>query len=81
MQNVSKLVCNVIRDSLNLDKTPNNADTIDGLGADSLDTIDIMLTLEQTFDINIETDEMINAVTVEDVVQVVSTILGHNTNS
>lgn len=48
---------------------------VDDLGADSLDLLQIVLEIEQTFEISISDDELENIVTVADAVQEINKAL------
>ncbi|SKB73990.1 acyl carrier protein [Lachnospiraceae bacterium] len=62
---------NIIADVLNVDKDEITMESTfaDDLGADSLDVFQIIMGIEQEFDINIETEEVEKIVTVGDAVQ------------
>jgi len=81
MTHISKTVRTVIKESLCLNELPVDNDTLDQLGADSLDAVDIAMGLEEAFDIDIDQDSMINAETIGDIIQVVTSTLGHYSNS
>lgn len=49
---------------------------LDGLGADSLDTIAIIMDLENAFEIEISEDEASRVATVNDVIRVVRHLVG-----
>lgn len=61
----------IIADVLNLDKSEITEDKkfIDDLGADSLDIFQIIMGIEETFDIEIDNDEAEQIVTVGDAVE------------
>ncbi len=62
---------NIIADVLNVDKDEVTMESTfaDDLGADSLDVFQIIMGIEQEFDINIETEEVEKIVTVGDAVK------------
>ncbi len=61
----------IIADVLNLDKNSITEDKkfVDDLGADSLDIFQIIMGIEETFDIEIDNDEAEQIVTVGDAVE------------
>ena len=61
----------IIADVLNLDKNEITEDKkfVDDLGADSLDVFQIIMGIEETFDIEIDNDEAEQIVTVGDAVE------------
>lgn len=61
----------IIADVLNVDKDEITKDTtfVDDLGADSLDIFQIIMGIEEAFDIEIENDEAEKIVTVGDAVE------------
>ena len=68
-------VQDVIVEELGVDAssvTP-EASIIDDLDADSLDVVELIMTLEETFDIKIEDDKVQSLRTVKDVVEFINT--------
>lgn len=67
----------IIVETLDTDpeKVTDNARLVDDLGADSLDTIELSMTVEQVFDIVIRDDETEALQTVADVVRLVDSKL------
>ena len=61
----------IIIEVLNVDESEITLDTkfVDDLGADSLDVYQIIMGIEEEFDIEIETDDAENIVTVADAVE------------
>ena len=61
----------IITEVLNVDESEVTLDTrfVDDLGADSLDVYQIIMGIEEEFDIEIETDAAENIVTVADAVE------------
>ena len=53
------------------DKVVDNASFIDDLGADSLDTVEMIMAVEEEFDIEVSDDEAERARTVADIVRIV----------
>ena len=62
---------NIIADVLNIDKSKITPETtfVDDLGADSLDVFQIIMGIEDAFDIEIDNDEAEKIVTVGDAVE------------
>ncbi len=62
---------NIISEVLNVDKNEITKETkfVDDLGADSLDIFQIIMGIEEEFDIEIDTDEVEKIMTVEDVIE------------
>ena len=58
MSNVNERVKKIVIEHLGVDaaKVTDNASFIDDLGADSLDTVELVMELEEEFDINIPDD-------------------------
>lgn len=52
-----------------------NDNIVDNLGADSLDFVELIMKLENIFDIKIEDEDVEKVVTVEDLVNLVESIL------
>lgn len=67
----------VIAEVLNVDETEINMDTtfVDDLGADSLDVFQIIMGIEEEFDIEIDNDEAEKIVTVADAVEQIKNAL------
>lgn len=63
----------IIVDQLDVDedKVTMDASIIDDLGADSLDIVDMVMTLEEEFDVKISDDEVENVKTVGDIVKII----------
>ncbi len=61
----------VIANTLNveLEAVIDTADIVDDLGADSIDVLDLIMALEEEFDITISDADVINNRIVEDIVQ------------
>ena len=60
----------LLADQLNISKDKINADSriIEDLGADSLDMVEMLMTLEDEFGISISDEEAVNLKTVSDIV-------------
>lgn len=67
----------IISEVLNVDKDEVSMDTtfVDDLGADSLDIFQIIMGIEEEFDIEIANDEAENIVTVRDAVEQIKNAL------
>jgi len=81
MTHISKTVRTVIKESLCLNELPVDGDTLDQLGADSLDAVDIAMGLEEAFDIDIDQESMVNAESIGDIVHIVADTLAYSSNS
>ena len=70
----------IIAEVLNIDKDEITMDTtfIDDLGADSLDVFQIIMGLEEEFDIEIPNEEAEKIVTVADAVEAIKNALNNN---
>lgn len=69
----------IIVDKLSVDENEVTMDTtFEDLGADSLDIVEIVMALEEEFDIEISDDEAENAKTVGDVVNYLATVVGED---
>ena len=64
-------VCEILCDQFDLDASSVSADTslIDDLGADSLDLVDLVMSFEDEFGIEMPEDEIENIKTVGDIVK------------
>ena len=64
---VEEKVRNIVAKQLGLgeDEVDNESSFIDDLGADSLDTVELVMSLEEEFDIEISDDEAENILTVQ----------------
>lgn len=71
---VFEKVKNVIVEQLGVTEevVTNDATFLDDLGADSLDIVEIIMALEETFDIEIPDEEVEKAITVKDVVDYIA---------
>ena len=68
----------IIAEVLNVDEAEVNMDTtfVDDLGADSLDVFQIMMGIEEEFDIEIPAEEVEQIVSVGDAVEKIKQIIG-----
>ncbi len=71
--NISNKVKEIISDKLGVDieKVTNEARFIDDFGADSLDTVDLVMALEETFNIEISNNESQDIQSVADAISYV----------
>lgn len=75
MSSVQEQVKKIIVEQLGVgdDQVTSEASFVDDLGADSLDTVELVMALEEEFDIEIPDDEAENITTVKDAVAFVET--------
>jgi len=80
-QTIEQRVKNLISDKLavDLEKVVNDAELRDHLGADSLDTVEIVMELEKEFDIMITDDEAEDLNTVQHHIDIVEKSVANNT--
>lgn len=71
MASVEERVINIVAEQLGVDKDKITRDSnfVNDLGADSLDTVELVMELEEEFDINIEDDVAEKIQTVGEAVQ------------
>ena len=69
---------NIIADVLNIDKSKITPETtfVDDLGADSLDVFQIIMGIEEEFDIEMPNEDVEHIVTVGDAVEEIKKIVG-----
>ena len=70
-ENIKDKVLSIIADQLDLDKSTIKMESsfVDDLGADSLDTVELVLALEEEFEVNIPDEEAEKITTVKQAVQ------------
>lgn len=61
-------VIEIIKDILDVEEVNENANIMDDLGADSIAVMEIVMELESEFDIEIDTEQIPNFKTVNDIV-------------
>lgn len=78
MSELAEKVKKVLADTLNkdVDMFTESANFIDDLGADSLDTVEVVIALENEFDITIDDDDAESLITVGEVVSYVTEAVG-----
>ncbi|MBQ4561805.1 MAG: acyl carrier protein [Clostridia bacterium] len=64
---VREVIANTLK--VELEAVIDTADIVDDLGADSIDVLDLIMALEEEFDITISDADVINNRIVEDIVQ------------
>lgn len=82
MASTADKVIDLIADQLNYDKEKINRDTdiANDLGADSLDIAELMIALEEQFDINIDENDAQNVTTVGQVIDYIDSALTKESN-
>lgn len=75
-ERVTKIVCEQMGTSQ--DKIHENTSFINDLGADSLDTVELVMEFEDEFDINIPDEEAEKIQTVGDAIKYIKTRLGES---
>ena len=70
-ENIKDKVLSIIADQLDLDKSTIKIESsfVDDLGADSLDTVELVLALEEEFEVNIPDEEAEKITTVKQAVE------------
>ena len=65
----------LLAEQLNIDesKITENSKVIDELGADSLDVVEMLMTLEDEFNVTVSDEESVNLKTVADIVKLIET--------
>lgn len=82
MASTADKVIDLIADQLNYDKEKINRDTdiANDLGADSLDIAELMIALEEQFDINIDENDALNVTTVGQVIDYIDSAIAKEGN-
>jgi acyl carrier protein len=70
-ENIKDKVLDIIADQLDLDKANIKTESsfVDDLGADSLDTVELVLALEEEFEVNIPDEEAEKIATVKQAIE------------
>jgi acyl carrier protein len=78
IQKLQKEVADIVANQLGVDKeiVTLEAKVVDDLGADSLDVVELVMALEEAFDIEIPDEEAEKIVSVQDICQYLAAILG-----
>lgn len=78
-ENVEERVRNIICDQLAIesDKVVANASFIEDLGADSLDIVELIMTMEEEFDLDIPDEDAEKIKTVGDVTKYIASKMNH----
>lgn len=71
MSDVALRVRKIIKEHLGVDEAPDTAHLLDDLGADSLDTVELVMAFEEEFGIEIPNDEMEKVGTVAEAIAIV----------
>ena len=74
LEKLIELLCEQL--DIEADEVNENTDIVNDLGADSLDVVDLVMTLEDEFDIEIPDDAVENIETVGDVVEAIQKVKG-----
>ena len=74
MSDIGERVKKIVVEPLGVepDKVPDNASFIDDLGADSLDTVELVMAFEEEFSVEIPDDAAEKIITVKDAVDYIS---------
>ncbi len=67
---VREVIANTLE--IKLEEVVDTADIVDDLGADSIDVLDLIMALEEEFDISISDADVINNRIVEDIVKYIT---------
>ncbi len=78
MSDVAERVKKIVVEHLSVDadKVTENASFIDDLGADSLDTVELVMTFEESFGCEISEDAAEKIITVQDAIQYIEEQVG-----
>ena len=68
-EKVKKLIASQL--NIPVEKVEDNSKLIEDLGADSLDIVEMLMTLEDEFNVTVSDDEAIKLKTVEDIVKII----------
>lgn len=72
-EKVKEIICDQL--DVEEDKVTMDAEIIDDLGADSLDVVDLVMSLEEEFDKEIPDEEVENLKTVGDIVKYIESLM------
>ena len=65
IEKIKEIIANQL--GIDVDKISDDAGIVDDLGADSLDTVEMLLTIEETFGVTVPDDDVANLKTVRDI--------------
>lgn len=65
IEKIKEIIANQL--GIDVDKISDDAGIVDDLGADSLDTVEMLLTIEETFGVSVPDDDVANLKTVRDI--------------
>lgn len=69
IESLTDTINRILVDHLGLDQAPNPLDNLhDDLGADSLDTVELMMAFEEEYDLEISDEDIDRIATVQDIV-------------
>lgn len=69
-EKIETRVKNIVKDQLGLDKIPaNDASFVDDLGADSLDTVELVMALEEEFEMEIPDEDAEKITTIQQAIE------------
>lgn len=74
MNEIIDKIASVLADQLSIDKASinENSKIVEDLGADSLDVVELLITVEETYNITVSDDEAAGIVTVGDIASLLS---------
>ena len=70
--NIETKVKDIIKEQLGVDEAPNEANFMDDLGADSLDTVALIMALEEEFDLEISDENAEKIQTVQNAIDYIT---------
>ncbi|ONK67543.1 uncharacterized protein A4U43_C05F1130 [Asparagus officinalis] len=81
-QETVEKVCEIVKSQLALTETPVTGESkLTDLGADSLDTVEIVMGLEEAFDISVEEDNAQNITTVQEAADLIEELVEAKSSS
>lgn len=75
MSNVAERVQKIVSDQLGVKEVTNTSSFVDDLGADSLDTVELVMSLEEEFEIEISDENAEKITTVQDAIDFITRAL------
>lgn len=67
IEKIKEIIANQL--GIDVDKIDDNASVVDDLGADSLDIVEMLLTIEETLGVTVPDDDAANLKTVQDIAE------------